>query len=111
MVNIQSKINKLMLAIQSKGRAIKINTEQFYSKEKQRMFTCYIISEITPKKYEIKDRIKKMKKDKADKEEIDKLKLYVENNYISGTIKFYKKLDILLFLVEFWKEKVNKNGG
>lgn len=109
MAGIQSKINKLKMAIASEGRVVKINIEQFYSKEKKRLFVCYKVSEVTPKKYEIKDQIKELKKKKANKEEVERLKKYVKDNYLVGTEEFFRKIDLLLFLVKYYKEKVTRN--
>jgi hypothetical protein len=49
MNNIQSKINKLVMALKIKGRIIKINTSQFYLEDKDKVITKYIVYETQPK--------------------------------------------------------------
>lgn len=49
-MNIQSKINKLLLALRYKGIILKINTEQFLNKEENKMITKYIVYDDHPKK-------------------------------------------------------------
>ena len=38
-MNIQSKINKLLMALRVKGRYLRIDTEQFPSNDMERMIT------------------------------------------------------------------------
>lgn len=53
-MNIQSKIKKVLLALKvKKGIIIKIDTQQFYSEEKQKVFTKNIVYEDHPKNGEI----------------------------------------------------------
>jgi hypothetical protein len=53
-INIQSKINKILLALKvKKGIIIKIDTQQFYSEEKQKVFTKHIVYEDHPKNGEV----------------------------------------------------------
>jgi capsular polysaccharide biosynthesis protein len=49
MNNVQSKINKLIMALKVKGRVIKINTSQFYIEDKDKVITKYIVYETNPK--------------------------------------------------------------
>lgn len=51
-MNIQSKINKLLMALKTKGYIYKVNQEQFYIEEKNRVCTKYILYETTPKQGE-----------------------------------------------------------
>lgn len=51
-MNIQSKINKLLMALKLKGYYIKIDTEQFYNEE-DKLITKYIVYDIHPKKGEV----------------------------------------------------------
>ncbi|MFT8350047.1 hypothetical protein [Clostridium saccharoperbutylacetonicum] len=52
MSNIQSKINKIVMALKVKGRIIKINTSQFYLEDKDKVITKYIVYETHPKEGE-----------------------------------------------------------
>lgn len=48
MRNIQPKINKLMAALRKRGIVYKINTQQFYSEEQDRLITKMILWEDHP---------------------------------------------------------------
>lgn len=48
MKNIQPKINKLLAALRKKGRVYKINTQQWYSEEQDRLITKMIIWQDNP---------------------------------------------------------------
>ncbi len=48
MQSIQTKINKLLLALRMKGIVYKMNTSQFYSEEQQKILTKMIIWEDHP---------------------------------------------------------------
>lgn len=50
MLNIQTKINKLLKALRHKGIVYKMNTSQFYSEEQDRLITKMIIWEEHPKR-------------------------------------------------------------
>lgn len=50
MVNIQTKINKLIKAFLSRGIVYKINTQQYYSVKKDKICTKMILWEEHPKK-------------------------------------------------------------
>ncbi len=71
MNNIQRNINKVLLALRTKGIIYKINSKQFYSSEQKRIITKYI--------------------------------LFEENERKDGE-PFYSKKELLLYLVEKWKE-------
>lgn len=49
MLNIQTKINKLLKALRHKGILYKINTSQFYSEDQEMLITKMIIWEEHPK--------------------------------------------------------------
>ena len=51
-MNIQGKINKLLMAFKQKGYYIKVNTEQFYNEE-NKLMTKYIVYDTHPKKGEV----------------------------------------------------------
>lgn len=53
MKNIQPKINKLMAALRTRGIVYKINTQQFYSEEQDRLITKMILWEDQPKDGEV----------------------------------------------------------
>jgi RNA polymerase-interacting CarD/CdnL/TRCF family regulator len=112
-MNIQSKINKLILALRTKGRIVRINTEQFYAEDSGRMITKYKIGEVSEAaeadQRVIKALYKKLNSKKTPEEEkeslIDEIELLEEEyseNYISGT--FYSKIKILTFLAEWYKK-------
>ena len=48
-MNTQSQINKLLFAIREKGKELKMNTVQFYSEEKGRYCTKYILYTVRKK--------------------------------------------------------------
>lgn len=49
-MNVQPKINKLLMAIRMKaGRIYKINTSQYYNQEKDKVVTRYTVFESHPK--------------------------------------------------------------
>ncbi len=47
-MNVQPKINKLLTALRTKGIVYKINTQQFYSEEQERLCTKLILWEDHP---------------------------------------------------------------
>lgn len=48
MRNLQPNINKMLKALRGKGRVYKINTQQFYSEEQDRLITKMILWEEHP---------------------------------------------------------------
>ena len=52
-MNIQSKINKLLMALKTKGIYLRINTEQFPSDDMDRMITKYIVYETHPRQGQV----------------------------------------------------------
>lgn len=48
MANIQTSISKLLKALRTKGVIYKINTQQFYSEEQDRLCTKMILWECNP---------------------------------------------------------------
>lgn len=52
-MNIQSKINKLLQALRYKGYVLKIDSQQFLSKDDNKIITKYILYEDHPKKGEV----------------------------------------------------------
>lgn len=113
MKNIQSKINKLILALKIKGRIVGINTKQFYAQDSKKMITKYIIGEVSEAaeadKRVIQALYKKLNSKKAtegEKEELEEeiriLEEEFAERYISGT--FYSKIKILKFLADWYKK-------
>jgi predicted double-glycine peptidase len=49
-MNVQGKINKLLLALRMKGRIIKKDTQQWYAEDSGKVITKYILYEEHPKK-------------------------------------------------------------
>lgn len=115
-MNIQSKINKLILALKVKGRIVGINTRQFYAEDSKKMITKYEMGEIS-EAAEADKRVmqvlyRKMNSKRTteeEKEEISRELEYLqeefEEKYISGI--FYSKIKILMFLAE-WHKKVGE---
>lgn len=52
-MNIKKKINKLLLALRTKGYIYKINVTQYYSEEKQKIINKYILWDTHPKEGEV----------------------------------------------------------
>lgn len=52
-MNIQGKINKLIAAFKAKGYVIKIDTQQYFSEEREKIVTKYILWETHPKEGEV----------------------------------------------------------
>lgn len=113
MKGIQVKLNKLVLALTSKGRIIKINQEQYYSKKFEKVFTNFIVSETCKEEMKIKSLIKeireniKVTKDKNYKKELKKEKERLEITLGKISVpkyEFRKKLDMLLHLVKRYEE-------
>lgn len=112
-MNVQSKINKLILALKVKGRIVGINTKQFYAEDLNRMITKYEIGEVneqaTADQKIIKALYRKLnskkiteKERKSIENEIEVLEEEYNDKYISGT--FYSKIKILIFLAEWYKK-------
>lgn len=118
MAGLQSKINKLLLAFRHKhSKLVKIDTAQIWSNEKQKFFTLYTVNEISEEKNKLRDELKagkkKLKQIKKcqNKDKLEKLiqekEEYLLTNFIHKS-EFFRKLDVLLFLVTEYK-KVNNN--
>lgn len=118
-MNIQSKINKLIMALKAKGRIVGINTSQFYKEDSKKMITKYEIGEVSElaeaDKRLIKTLYRKLKSKKTteeDKEdtlnEIRYLEKEFEEKYITGI--FFNKINILKFLVD-WYKKLGESSG
>lgn len=52
-MNIQSKINKLLMVLRLKGYILKIDTKQFLSEDEGKIITKYILYESHPKQGEV----------------------------------------------------------
>lgn len=114
MKGAQQKINKLILALNQKGRIILISPRQFYSKKLSKVCTCYEITEGTPRKQklnkelkEIKKEIKELKKKKEDIKELvekcNKIKKELEK-FLKGKFELFGKVNVLMFLANLYKE-------
>ena len=113
MKGIQNKINKLLLAFKMKEKIIKIDQKQLYSHKYDRIFTIYNFSETTKKELLLKKDLKLLKndlksiEDKKEKKEIKK-KIEKIKNQLEGekmpNIEFSKKRDLLLYMVDRYKE-------
>ena len=90
-INIQSKINKLIKALEVKGYIYLINKEQGIGQDSGRKYTIYKLYEyITVEEYE-----KRYPKNKRDLSEYE----YVKDE----VYKCFKPIDLLLKLVEIYK--------
>lgn len=118
-MNIQRKINKLLIALKTKGRIVGMNTKQFYCEDSKKIITKHIIGEISQAaeidKKVIQALYKKLSSKKIteeEKEDISKeLELLEEefnSRYISGI--FYSKIKMLIFLAEWYKKVGEKSG-
>ena len=108
MKGVQSKISKLTLAFQMKGKILKINQEQFYSSKYEKVFNKYKVKETCPEEITLKKRYKEIKselKKEFNKELNDKFEkigkrlceLHVPN------MEFKNKVSILIYLAERYK--------
>lgn len=110
-INIQGKINKLVMAFNQMGKVIKISSEQFYSTKYHKTFTEYKVQETTEeeilKKRELYELKKKYKDNKSQKllDRITELQLDIKNNEIPSC-KYRSKIDILLHLSRRYKELI-----
>lgn len=83
-MNIGALIRKLQLALLQKDVLMRINTKQFYSEEKSKIVTKYIIT--TPKR--VKNNIKNTK-----------------------VYEGYSKIGVLQYLADTYKNVGGANGG
>ena len=108
MKGVQSKINKLTLAFQMKGKILKINQEQFYSSKYDKVFNKYKVKETCPEEITLKKTYKEIKSDlkKGFDEELykkfEKIKTRLDNLYVPN-MEFKNKMSILIYLAERYK--------
>jgi len=97
-MNIQSKINKLIMAINLKGQTYLFNKEQYFNKKVSKVCTMYkLFRFLTVEEYN-----KMFPNDKKDPTKIDNIRLMIKMSP--------KKEDILFKLVEIYKQAGEGNG-
>lgn len=115
MKNIQKKINKLVLAFKMKGKIIKIDQKQIYSHKYEKVFTVYNFSETTKEEMKLKAEMRNLKKEVKETKDSEVRKkgnkrIGVIMDELSEikipSIEFSKKIDLLLHMVERYKELV-----
>lgn len=115
MKNIQKKINKLVLAFKMKGKIIKIDQKQLYSHKYEKVFTVYNFSETTKDEMKLKFDLRELKKEEKEtkdkkirKELEEKIKKITKklSEIKVPSIEFSKKINLLLYMVERYKELV-----
>lgn len=112
-INIQSKINKLVMALLQKDRIIKIQVQENYSFKFKRIFKNYKIVETTETEIRLKQEYHSLKKEYKNKikppEIEEKLRtLKVDLQYMKvPAIEFRNKVEILIYLAERYRELVS----
>ena len=98
MVNLTSKINKLLSALNLYGYIYMINKEQIYSNKKEKVCSIYKLFQLLP----VDEYNELYPDDKKDINKYDKVKVEI--------IKSFKQVDILLELVSIYKKVGVENG-
>lgn len=108
MKGVQSKINKLTLAFQMKGRIVKVNYEQFYSMKHDKVFnkitlyeTCREEIKLKKKYREIKSEYKKNKCEELEKK-IEKIEKRLKKLHVPS-VEFKSKINLLIHMAERYK--------
>lgn len=97
-MNIQSKINKLIKALNTKGYIYLVNKEQFLSKKSNKVCSIYKLFHLM----NIEKYNEKYPDDKKAPGKYDNVKVEIESSF--------NQVDILLKLVELYKEVVGADG-
>ena len=91
-MNIQSKINKLIKALNTKGYTYLVNKEQFLSKKSNKVCYIYKLFHLM----NIEEYNRKYPDDKKDSNKYEYVKVEIESSF--------QPQDILLKLVDIYKE-------
>ncbi|MDM8312847.1 hypothetical protein [Clostridium cadaveris] len=97
-MNIQSKINKLIKALNTKGYIYLVNREEFLSKKSNKICSIYKLFRLMG----IEEYNKKYIEDKKDPNKYENVKVEIESSF--------NQIDILLKLVELYKEVGGADG-
>lgn len=97
-MNIQSKINKLIKALNAKGYIYLVNKEQFLSKKLNKVCSIYKLFHLM----DIEEYNRRYSDDKKDSNKYEYVKVEIESSF--------KPQDILLKLVDIYK-KVGGSSG
>lgn len=109
---IQSKIDKLTMALMQIGKIIKIQTQENYSMKFKKIFRTYKIIETTEEEIELKKRYYKLREEYKARgkppdmlKKIQELKQEIDLNK-RPIIEASNKIDVLQHLVGRYKELV-----
>lgn len=97
-MNLQRKINKLLLALNSKGYIYLVNKEQFYSSKLGKVSTINKLFHLMP----VEEYNKLFPESKKDARKYDFVKLEL--------LKTFKQEEILLKLVSIYKKAGDSSG-
>lgn len=97
-MNIQSKINKLIKALNTKGYIYLVNKEQFLSKRLNKVCSIYKLFHLM----DIEEYNRKYPEDKKDPNKYEYVKVEIESSF--------QPQDILLKLVDIYKEVGGSSG-
>lgn len=97
-MNIQSKINKLIKALNTKGYIYLVNKEQFLSKKINKVCSIYKLFHLM----DIEEYNLKYPDDKKDINKYEYIKVEIESSF--------QQQDILLKLVDIYKEVGGSSG-
>lgn len=97
-MNIQSKINKLIKALNTKGYIYLVNKEQFLSKKSNKVCSIYKLFHLM----DIEEYNRKYPEDKKEPNKYEYVKVEIESSF--------QPQDILLKLVDIYKEVGGSSG-
>ncbi|MDU2680458.1 MAG: hypothetical protein E7C50_01100 [Clostridium sp.] len=97
-MNIQSKINKLIKALNTKGYIYLVNKEQFLSRKLKRLCSIYKLFHLM----DIEEYNRKYPDDKKDSNKYEYVKVEIDSSF--------QPQDILLRLVDIYKEVGGVDG-
>lgn len=110
MRSVQTKINKLVIALIQLGRIIKIQTQENYSIKFKKIFKTYKIIETTETEIELKKKYYELKKEYKRKGKPPNLLAKLEemkealNMLKMPVIEVKNKIEILMYLHNRYKE-------
>lgn len=97
-MNIQSKINKLIKALNTKGYIYLVNKEQFLSKKLNKVCSIYKLFHLM----DIEEYNRKYPEDKKDTNKYEYIKVEIDSSF--------QPQNILLRLVDIYKEVGGSSG-
>lgn len=109
-INIQNKINKIILALFQYERIVKIQTQENYSLKFKKIFRIYKVIETTEREIEVKKEFYKLKKEYKNRikppdieNRLEILKTEMKSLKIP-VIEFKNKIEVLKYLIERYKK-------